>query len=98
LHWPTGDEIAGVTQSLDRFFDPVGMGVPPAKLREKPAVGSAGDLVAGTASEASRTQPRPLAPGPRPLFFDPVFFRLCEHFRTLPAFSQGELVAGGGSL
>jgi len=23
LQWPAGDEIAGVTRSLDRFFDPV---------------------------------------------------------------------------
>ncbi|SPE24120.1 hypothetical protein SBA3_1060010 [Candidatus Sulfopaludibacter sp. SbA3] len=23
LRWPTGDKIAGVTQSLCRFFDPV---------------------------------------------------------------------------
>ncbi|SPE41278.1 hypothetical protein SBA3_4190001 [Candidatus Sulfopaludibacter sp. SbA3] len=23
MHWPAGDEIAGVTQSVDRFFDPV---------------------------------------------------------------------------
>jgi len=22
LHWPANDEIAGITQSLDRFFDP----------------------------------------------------------------------------
>jgi len=69
---PTGDKIAGVTRSLRRFFDPVGMGVPPAKPHEKSAIGSAGGLAAGTASEASRTQPRPLAPGSWPLFFDPV--------------------------
>jgi len=31
LHWPTGDEIAGLTQSLCRFFDPVGV-VPLVKL------------------------------------------------------------------
>ncbi|SPE42040.1 hypothetical protein SBA3_490007 [Candidatus Sulfopaludibacter sp. SbA3] len=26
MHSPAGDEIAGVTQSLDRFFDPVCFG------------------------------------------------------------------------
>ncbi|SPE29719.1 hypothetical protein SBA3_1590001 [Candidatus Sulfopaludibacter sp. SbA3] len=40
MHSPTGDKIAGVTKSMGRFFDPVGMGVPPANLHEKPAVGN----------------------------------------------------------
>jgi len=87
---PTGDKIAGVTRSLRRFFDPVGMGVPPAKLHEKP------ESVLPPVRRAKRaaSQPRPLTPGPWPRFFDPAF--LFYGFRkgslcTSTAWKKGEL-------
>jgi len=58
-----------------RFVSSVGIGVLPAKLHEKPAVGSAGGLAAGAASEAGRTQPYPW-PLPWPLDPGPCFSTL----------------------
>ncbi|SPE43249.1 hypothetical protein SBA3_860018 [Candidatus Sulfopaludibacter sp. SbA3] len=46
MHRPTGDKIAGVAQSLDRFSALSIRGVPPAKLHEKLALGTAGGLAA----------------------------------------------------
>ncbi|SPE33937.1 hypothetical protein SBA3_2070044 [Candidatus Sulfopaludibacter sp. SbA3] len=61
---PTGDKIAGVTQSLDRFFNPVGMGVPPAKLHEKPVT----PAVLPPVALAGRRQDRRSYPVARPVF------------------------------
>ncbi|SPE36844.1 hypothetical protein SBA3_2500008 [Candidatus Sulfopaludibacter sp. SbA3] len=50
----------------------VGMGVPPAKLHEKPESVTPAVLPPVRRAKRAVAQPRPLTPGPWPLFFDPV--------------------------
>jgi len=64
LHSPTGDKIDGVTRSLRRFFDPVGRGVPAAKLHEKPVT----PAVLPPVALAGRRQDRRCYPVVRPVF------------------------------
>jgi len=85
----SASKIADPTTDKSLFFENAGMGVPAAK---QPAVGNFGDRVASTASEASRTQPRPLAPGPRPLFFALLLLSGCGKYAdfSLPRLPGGD--------